>query len=92
MIDYFNIISVGHNVIDVVLNSVSFRSQLSATARQLDVFNSMICTSAISQALINRDIKNQTDQFKSLTSKESDNRVKLLFGHLSVGEFVKRLK
>lgn len=92
MVDYFNIISIGHNVIDVVLNSASFRSQLSATMRQLDVFNSMICTSAISQALINRDIKKQKDQFKSLTSKESDNRVKLLFGHLSVGEFVKRLK
>ena len=56
MIDYFNIISVGHNVIDVILNSASFKSQLRATMRQLDVFNSMICTSAISQTLINRDI------------------------------------
>ena len=92
MIDYFNIISIGHNVIDVILNSASFKSQLRATMRQLDVFNSMICTSAISQTLINRDIQKQTDQFKSLTSKESDNRTKMLFGHLSVGEFVKRLK
>ena len=91
IINYFNIISIGHNVIDVVLNSLSYKAQLQATQEQIKLFNGIICTSAISQALIELDVKSNSDSFSSLTQAQSDSRVKQLFGHLSVAELVKRL-
>ena len=81
LVDYFNMFSTGFNVLDVVIKSPSYNSQLGAVSVNLEVMNNMMCVNAISQALINLNPN------KSI----SDNNVKMLFGNLSIGEFTKRL-
>ena len=81
LIQYFNMFSTGFNVIDVVLNSPSYFSQLQAVARNTSIFGRMICTSALSNALIKKNPN------KSI----SDHKVKMLFGDLATSLFVKKL-